>query len=365
MNPEDFQEYYDRMAHIYNELELELFEMIIKRLMTNSTDGKDYVLEWQATRLLELNALNQEALLIISEFTGIAIEEVQSILEEAVNGTVQSVDDELAGILPKPPTGLVAETTQALADQTFLELDNLVNQTLITTAFGQGEVERVYRRIVEETTAKVLAGNRTIDSVIAETVIKWREQGLKSGFVDRGGRRWNAQVYAATVVKNTVNRTYNQLRIQRMEEYGVDLVVVDVFSDARRPCARCQGKVITTKRYKEGYQSIYDFQFAEPAGFRGVNCRHSMTPFVEGVNKNNLVHPPVKMTDEQFKLSQEQRYLERQVRKAKESLQLAEITGDETQINRYKQLIRNRQLKLREFVKENNTIRRYENERVI
>lgn len=365
MNPDDFNEFYDRVAHIYNELELELFEQMIKRLLTGDDFSKDHVLQWQTERLLEIGKLNQEAIKIIAAFTMRSEEEVTAILEEAVNGTIAQVDDELQDIATPPPFGLAGETVKGLADQTFLELDNLVNQTLITTAIGIGEVANTYRKIVEETTAKVLTGNKTINAVVAETVIKWRDKGLKSGFVDKGGKRWNMQTYAATVVKNTVNRTYNELRTQRMEDYGVDLVVVDTFSDARPSCARAQGRVLTTKRSKKGYKSIYDYGYGNPNGLRGINCRHSLTPFVKGLNKNNQVRPPVRKTDEQYKLSQKQRYLERQVRQAKDNLRIAKLTGDQEQIDKWNKKVRTRQMIVREFVKEHDLIRHYENEKVI
>src|SRR5690606_22561649 len=110
--------------------------------------------------------------------------------------------------------------------QTFRELDNFVNQTLITTNYGEGTVTRMYRRIVEETTGKVLAGLKTTNQAIAETVIEWSRKGIDTAFVDRGGNVWTLERYAETVIRSTVNRTYNELRMSRMEEYGIDLVLV-------------------------------------------------------------------------------------------------------------------------------------------
>jgi Phage minor capsid protein 2. len=126
-----------------------------------------------------------------------------------------------------------------------------VNQTLITTNYGEGTVARMYRKIVEETTGRVLAGTITINEAIAETVIRWAEKGIETGFVDRGGHIWSLERYAETVIRNTVNRTYNELRMSRMQDYGVDLVLVSSLPDPREACSHIQGKVATIKRPEE------------------------------------------------------------------------------------------------------------------
>ena len=96
-----------------------------------------------------------------------------------------------------------------------------------------------------------------------------------------------------------------------------------------------------------------------------MNCRHILYPFIDGLNTNNQIQNEEDEMREQFKLSQKQRYYERQVRKAKCSLNLAEEIGDEDSIQKYKQLVRNRQVKVREFVNEHDLARRYDKERVI
>jgi len=63
-------------------------------------------------------------------------------------------------------------------------------------------------------------------------------------------------------------------------------------------------------------------------------------------------------------LRNKQRYHERQIRKAKQSLNIAETTGDEVSILRYKKLVRNRQASMRGFISESGRTRQYNRERV-
>src|SRR5690606_3256797 len=157
-------------------------------------------------------------------------------------GTITTVDQELKNIYdPLPLPSHIDRILESYVRQTFREIDNYVNQTLITTNFGEGTVTRMYRKIVEETTGRVLAGTTTVNKAIAETVIRWANKGLDTAFVDRGGHVWSLERYADTVIRSTVNRTYNELRLSRMDEYGVDLVLINSYSDAREACAQIQG----------------------------------------------------------------------------------------------------------------------------
>lgn len=368
ITPYQFNTYTSQITDIYVALEEELFRLVAKRLKSPPEYGKDYVLQWQVEKMQQLRMLNTETIQVLSETTGIAAEKIEGMVHDVGINTIKSIDEEVNGRYKKlPEPSGIDIVLESYVKQTFLDLDNYVNQTLITTNYGEGTVTKMYRKIVEETTAQVLAGNKTINQVVAETVIKWSDKGIDTGFIDKGGRRWQLEQYADTVVRSTVNNTYNELRLSRMDEYGVDLVLVNSYSDARPSCAQIQGKVCSMSNPSSNlkYPSIYEFGYGKPSGIRGVNCRHILTPFIEGLNENNQQQVDEEDAHKQYELSQQQRYYERQVRKAKRSLALAEEIGDEATKVKYQKLVRNRQGKVREFVKENDLARRYDKERVI
>lgn len=369
ITPYQFNSYTSQITDIYVALEDELFLQIANHLKAPAEQGKDYVLQWQVDKMKQLRMLNQETIHALSETTGIAAEIIEKTINDVGFKSIQSIDDEVAKAKyqRKPVPTEIDKVLESYVKQTFLELDNFVNQTLITTNYGEGTVTRMYRKIVEETTARVLAGNKTINQAVADTVIKWAEKGIDTGFIDKGGRAWQLEQYADTVIRNTVNNTYNELRLSRMDAYGLDLVLVNSYADPRPACAKIQGNVCSMSNPSSDpkYPSIYEFGYGEPWGIRGVNCRHILYPFIEGLNTNNQIQYDENKMREQYKLSQEQRYYERQVRKAKRSLSLAEEIGDEATIAKYKTLVRNRQAKVREFVAEYDLARRYDKERVI
>lgn len=369
ITPHQLDLFTEPVVDIYRALENEIFLMVAKRLKTSPDYGSDHVLRWQVEKMQQLRILNQETIRALSRATGLAEKKIIEAIEQVGVKTIKSVDKELEyAFEPLPIPNYIDQVMAAFVQQTFREIDNFVNQTLITTNYGEGAVTRMYRKIVEETTGRVLAGNITVNKAIAETVIRWADKGIETAFIDRGGHVWSLERYADTVIRSTVNRTYNRLRTERMAEYGVHTVLVSSLPDPREACSKIQGKVASLKRPSEndtGYPSVYEFGYGTPGGIRGVNCRHMFYPYIPGLTKNNQPQYDEATMKRNRELSQKQRYLERQVRRAKRSLMLAEEIGDEDTIQRYKRLVRARQAAVREFVEEHGLARRYDKERVI
>lgn len=369
ITPHQLDMYTQPVTHVYQALEEEIFEMLARRLKTSKNYDADNVLEWQIDKMNQLRLINDETVKALSKATGIAEKEIRNAIYNSGIETIRSVDYELRDVYtPLPLPTQIDAIMESYVRQTFRELDNYVNQTLITTNYGEGSVTRMYRRIVEETTGKVLSGLKTTNKAIAETVVEWSRKGIDTAFVDRGGNVWTLERYAETVIRSTVNRTYNELRMSRMEDYGIDLVLVSSLPDPREACSLIQGKVASIKPIAENnskYPSIYEFGYGEPDGLRGINCRHQFFPFVEGVMENNQPQYSEEEMTHNRELRQRQRYLERQIRQAKRELKLAEIIGDEETIQAKKKLVRNRQARIREFINKTGRTRQYERERVI
>src|SRR5690625_870437 len=366
ITPHQLNMYTQPVTHVYQALEQEIFEMIASRLKTSKHYDADNVLEWQIDKMNQLRLVNDETVRALSKATGVAEKEIRKAIYNAGIETIRSVDYELRDVYtPLPMPTQIDAIMESYIRQTFRELDNFVNQTLITTNYGEGTVTRMYRQIVEETTGKVLSGLKTTNQAVAETVIEWSRKGIDTAFVDRGGNVWHLERYAETVIRSTVNRTYNDMRMSRMEDYGIHTVLVTTLPDPREICSHAQGKVLTTKEHDSEFESIYDYGYGTPGGLRGINCRHQFIPFLPGVMENNQPQYSQSEMTHNRELRQKQRYYERQIRMAKRELKLAEIVGDEETIQAKKKLVRNRQARIREFIAEHDLTRQYNRERVI
>lgn len=367
ITPHQLDMYIEPVTDIYRTLEDDIFQKITKRLKTSADIGKDGVFQWQVDKMNQLRMVNKETVKALSAATGISEKKIAEAVRNTGIDTINSIDYELSDVYEKlPMPSHIDNVLESFVKQTFRELDNFVNQTLITTNFGEGTVTNMYRKIVEETTGKVLAGTTTVNKAMSETVMRWSNKGIDTAFVDKGGHTWQLERYAETVVRSTVNRTYNELRMDRMDEYDLNLVLVSSFPDPRDICSHIQGKVASLEEDPEGdYPSIYDYGYGTPGGIRGINCRHQFFPFVEGMNVNNQ---PQYDEDEMKKnrdLSQKQRYHERQIRKAKREYNIAKEGGDKDTIAAARDKLLTRQSKLRDFANKHNRTRRRDREQLV
>ncbi|KYG28172.1 phage minor capsid protein [Alkalihalobacillus trypoxylicola] len=352
------------VKHIYASLEDEIFQLIARTLRT--PQNYDDVLQWQVEKMNDLHMINRRTVTELSKATGLAEKEIEKAIRDVAYGSIEDIDNQLKShyqTLPVPSH--VDQIIDTFANRAMRDYQNFVNQSLITTSYGVGTATQTYQRIIEQSTAKVLGGTMTINKAVTQTVIEWGEKGLDSGFKDKGGRIWNVQTYAESVIRTSVNNTYNDLRTSRMRDYDIDLVLVNSYPDAREACSQIQGNVcsMSNPSSNPNYPSIYEFGYGTPGGIRGVNCRHILYPFIEGVNINNQPQYNEHQAQEKAEIVKKQRYYEREIRKNKRSLSLAETMGDEDEILKYKHRVRTRQAQIREFISENNLPRRYDRER--
>lgn len=364
--------YTSQVTDIYRALESEIFKQITKRLKTSQDVTKDNVLKWQMEQLQDLHLLNDSTMKLIVKATGLSKNKIEEAFKKAGIDTVKSVDTDVEGYFdaPLPLSSNLDNIIETYVKQVFVgNADmpglNLVNQTLISTQYGSGAVMKIYENIVNETTAKVLAGQMTIQQALEETIINWANKGVQSTFIDKGGHSWSLERYVDTVLRSTVNRTYNELRMSRMSEYGTDLVLVSSHAQARPACSHAQGRVLTTNRERRGeYPSIYEFGYGTAAGLRGINCRHMFFPLFEGISTNNQPKFNPMEAQDNAKIQQGQREIERKIRRLKKDLMIAEELGSPSVEDR-EQAVLNAQAKMRAYVAENDLTRQYKREKVV
>ena len=249
---------------------------------------------------------------------------------------------------------LIQTTLANYVNQTTGDIDNLINTTLPKS------VRKVYQDIVEEAVAKVVTGLMNPNKAISTTVMKWAEKGFY-GFTDKGGKRWRADVYARTIIKTTSWRVYREARKAPADELGIDTFYYSMKPAAREMCAPLQHQIVTTGRARteEGEKifALDDYGYGKPGGCQGINCGHTMTPFIPGVNyKPDLPDHLRDLTPEQAienaNAQSKQRAIERSIRQSKEFLHVAEKLGDQELIDKYKSKVRIQQGAMRDYLKQ-------------
>ena len=365
------------VGDIYSNMAQELFIRMIKRIKQRGVaDLKDNPYLWQLEKLNDMHMLNEENIAYVSKETGVARELIDEIIQneglKVYQDTAEQIVEDTGATTPNYNS--VQETLSNYAQQTFLDIDNLVNQTLLTTNLAKNPVMQVYQKIVEQSVAEVTTGLKSPDKAVSDTVMKWIDKGIPSGFIDKGGHTWSIERYADTVMTSTTYRVYNEMRTNAAEELGVDTFIMSSHEASRPACAPIQGHVVTKQR--SGFESneagvgyvasLYDHDYGEPGGTMGINCRHTLTPFIIGVNKvPDTKIPNPKQAIANGKKQASQRSYERGIRDAKYKLEAAKQLGDDKLIQHYQSLLGKRRLGLRKLIDNNDFLHRdYSRERI-
>lgn len=364
ITPHQLSLFTNNAVDIYRAMEIEIFTQIANRLKSNPNQP---ILEWQAEKLAELHLLNESTVSELRKLTGLTRKKIVDAFYKSGYATVEDIDKELKTTFkPLPLPSNLDEVIKSYINQVFTDLDNFVNQTLLTTNYGMSAITKLYNDIVNEVTAKYMTGMLTLDQAVAETILKWSSQGIKSTFIDKGGHTWSMERYVDTVLKSTLQRTYNDLRMSRMSEYGINTVVMSSLRDSAPRCQGCQGKVLDMRPQSEadsGYPSIYGFGYPSAGATLGVNCRHQVFPFIPGVNENNQPHYESKEVQKAYKNEQKRRDLARAIRKTKKNLIVAKELDSEV-ANRYQATLRRQQARMRVLCEETGIKRNYRLEKV-
>lgn len=360
---ERFEKSAGKIADAYAALEDQIFGLIIKALKDGDykhVDQKDVVM-WQMKQLQKIGQLNQETINLVAHTDGISEQAVTDLVKFHGMQITDEVDREIkdAAGSPKNVSNDVYQLIGGIAAQTWQDLQNNVNEGLVSRNYGNSIVTKAYRKVLTESTAATVSGVMTHDDAVRSAMYRIVDKGLPTNLIDKAGHNWSIESYTRMVITTTVHRTYNEVRTKRMKDFGMTVALMSSHPNSRPACAHIQGKVVNLvphgdPAYDSRFPTIYDYDYGEPAGTLGINCRHVLSPFDPEINVNNQPQYDPKEAIENGKLVQQQRARERAIRDAKKRLMAAKEFGDQDAINRAKTLIRVRQAKLRSFIKDTN-----------
>ncbi|MEU6342209.1 phage minor capsid protein [Streptomyces sp. NPDC046977] len=232
--------------------------------------------------------------------------------------------------------------------------------------------EDVYRDVIARASAGVLEGQITRRQAAQRALDDFANRGV-SGFVDSRGRNWEMAAYVSMAVRTVCGRAAVQAHADRLTAAGHSLVYVGAPGGSCPLCAPWEGKVLaltgppgardvrlphTTERRRTVTVHVAgSLMEARAAGFQHPNCRHSVSLYLPGVTELPTA-PPAAYRYEDL---QQQRYLERQVRRWKRR-ELAAMDQQGRDAARLR--IRGYQARLRDLTRETGQRRKPEREQI-
>lgn len=368
----------DKIADYYVKLQQKIFYLLIDSFKTTrpeliNQDDPESILEWRLRALSKIGALTKDTIKIVSNTSGKSERYIYDLIKDDGLEVAKDINAELSDALKqnKPISPEVNSIISSYAAQTFRDINNNVNQSLLSTNYSKNGAVRAYQDIINQTVLEVQTGLKTPDRALKDNIYKWRDNGIKTNLVDKAGHNWSLEGYTRTVIRTTAARTYNDLRIQSMKDFDSVLATMSSHPASRPACAPIQGKIVNivpreSSRCDPEYPSIYDHGYGKPSGCFGINCGHKLYPYIKGVSHNFQKQYDPKEAVEKQKIQQKQRYYERNIRRLKYDLDLARRQNDVASERKFSQAIRGYQAKLRDLVKNNDFLtRQYDREQIV
>lgn len=347
------------LTDVYTAMERDLMLAIAKQI---AKDGDiSATSQWRLQRLAEAGDLNETAIKIIASYTGIQ----SDLLTEAISDAAYSVIDKLEpafqelakqGLIsdtPIPASRSVNQAIQTFRKQAVSDL-NLVN-TVMRYKAKQAYVDLVNKTydavnaVADVTNRQELLntlGKHTMSTVmgiesrqeaVRKCIKEFSDKGIPA-FVDAAGREWSPEAYINMDIRTTVSNTANAAQDARCDDYGIDLIEVSSHPGARPKCAPYQGRIFSRSNQSgiahDGngkeipYKPLSSTSYGEPDGLFGINCKHKKYPFIDGVNFQRYFPYDKEENDKRYKEIQEQRRLERKIRKTKTEADMLKEIGD-------------------------------------
>lgn len=346
----------EELAELYRGLEDTLLMEICSKLKLRDELNEVTV---QGIKALRSHGIDlKEIEKAIRKTSGISETKLNELLDDVVERN-QKYYTELIDLahITQPETLISVEDTWAIYEQTKQTLRNITRSMGFLVDAGRTMLPpaKAYQWALDAATLKVESGAISYGQAIKDAVRELASGGLR--VVDyESGHRDHVDVAARRAVMTGVSQLCSKYTEQAAEYLETPYYEVSAHAGARDVPGRSpwsshkewQGKVYST-RSGDIYPNIYEVcGLGAVDGLEGANCRHRRFPWVEGVSERTYTDEQLKHIDNglgctfdgkaytAYKATQEQRKVERTIRKLKrekDAYSAAGLTDEEQAVN--------------------------------
>ena len=374
-----------------------VYESVTDKILINLASYFPYIhtgkaprdmFKYQARMLAQMGQVNKDTIDIIMSSLGRSDAALRSSLERAILHALKDEEPKLQNAAKKgilhPPVNPQLTVNQMQAFQAYYRQSadklNLVNTVMLesTQAAYMSTVSDIVSRInrtqgiLDVSAGEVITGVSSWNEAMHAAVAKMVGNGL-TGFVDHAGRHWSPEAYVSMDIRTTMHNATRAAIWERAEAYGNDLYQVSVHNGARPLCYPWQGKVISRDDFE---RDVTDFDgntvhvyaqsktsYGQAAGLFGVNCKHYPIVFIDGVSPIRGEPQDPEENEKTYEESQEQRQLERKLRKERLDLSVLKAQGaDQAVIDAQKARVDHASDNIKDFCERTGRARRRSNE---
>lgn len=379
MIEDKIQEAIKPVISIYSQIELEIIEKIAEHFKINEEFiNSDY---WYLEKLKELGGLNNETIKILEKYTGKTKQELLKAMKDIGVNAMPTEQLNIAkekGLLLNPQSIINSVNMQNIINYSYNEIEKTFLQLNKTI---EEQVKKIYTNIITQAYIKTSSGLYDYRETILESLDDLGNRGISvlEYQTDKGIRRYDVVGAVRRDLLCATRGLAGRVNEEVIKESGNHIVRVSHHFGARTGdggenytnhawwqqkqffCWDYDGKA--TEEEKKLPDFIESCNYGDVQGIVGINCKHFFTVWYGPLEKDELDFT-YEENEEQYKKTQQQRYLESGVRKWKRKQVIANKTQNEEGYNKASKKTRKWQDRLSIFTEENNLKRDYTREHI-
>ena len=278
--------------------------------------GDDYILtaqdKWQIETLQQAGYLLEDIQKDIAKATRLQQTEIAEAMEDA-GVKALDYDDKIYQSVGLSPTALekspeLIRLMQRNYEATLGEWNNFTR----TTA---EEMQKVYINGLDRVYNLVSTGAMSYTQAIKEMIDYLILFGVFITYPS--GHRDTLEAAILRALRTGISQATAEIQLARMDEFDIDLVLTSSHLGARPSHQEWQGRVFSRSGRNAKYPPFIESTgYGSVSGLCGANCRHSFSPYFEGMD-NPFEQYDSEENLKQYEKEQRQRVLERRIRDTK------------------------------------------------
>lgn len=307
MTPNATQARAEKLLDLYAEAEALLLQKIANHLKIGRTADAPL---WVQKKLRETDALRREFQSALDQLEKASAEERIALMWAAHDEGADGLRRELR--LPEAQAAR-SQAVVTLIDDIEGRFSELHRRIL-------RDAQDVYRDVLSQALPMAAMGVETARQAMQRALNGFADRGI-TGFVDKAGRHWGIAEYAEMATRTGMMNAALAGYAQEALNHGEDLVIISDHYDECPLCAPWERKVLSLTGAQQHHPDCQGvLADARAAGLFHPNCLHSMTVYVPGLTRVEGGKTGIRTAEEDaqgYANRQQQRYMERTVRKWK------------------------------------------------
>ena len=243
----------ERVKSLYDDAESRIFADLSERLISGIN-----LPDWERRKLQQISAMRKDVLKQIHILNEDMPPEVAEIIAEAYLMGSKSIDTDLIdqGVAQTKEGQLFFKQVVGIIEAESLigfgKIDRFKVEAIAKALEGllkdtHPQILRssddIYRKVISEAVVDVAMGVKTRQQSVQSSLNKFANLGVTS-FIDQAGRRWNLGAYADMATRSGLVQANLAGTQDRMEELGLNLVIVSRHSASSDLCLPWEDKIL-------------------------------------------------------------------------------------------------------------------------